>query len=104
MSIWFISQGATLPVLSAQLLGGDGQPLWTDPTGVSAKLVMKRGNTEILNTPIVVAANGYVSYDWAAGGTAAPGEFASYFWVTFPGGTTERIPNPGFDTIHVDAT
>lgn len=47
------------------------------------------------------AANGVVTYDWAAGGNSQPGLYRLEFEVTYGDGTRETFPRAGYAMLEV---
>lgn len=102
MADFTIGQGARRPILYATLTQA-GEPL--DLTGASSVTFRGRlqdGTTVFSGTcTIITAADGEVSYSWAANDTATPGTYIVEFSITWSTGITQTIPTDRVATLLV---
>lgn len=104
-TVFYVKRGDTEPVLQAQLLQGNGEPL--DLSGLTTvKFTMTRrgSSTPKVNLGTCVIDNaplGYVSYPWTAPDVDTIGTYDAEFFVTLASGKTQRVPNHGYDTVIV---
>lgn len=65
---------------------------------------IQRNNQNIINRAATItdAANGKVSYLFAAGETSTVGTFVGEFKVTYSDGSVETFPNSGFIDIKIE--
>lgn len=106
MSTFVIKRGDTLPYITATLLEGVAD---VDLTGATVNFVMKRAATGcapaiVLRKPVLVlnALTGSVRYEWAAGDTAAAGQYRGEFEISI-GGRVVTHPTTGFIPITIVA-
>lgn len=101
-----IKRHDTRPTLVRQLLDGNLAPIpLGTATGVSFILSLK---TAAIDDPpkfkkacaIDDAANGIVSYHWAAADTDTPGDYNGEFEIDWGGGQVETVPT----AVYVDVT
>lgn len=97
-----IGQNDRLPILTAQLLNGDGTPIDLASATVVLRMAAEDGTVKINNgsCTIVSAPTGQVSYTWGATDTDTVGDYRSEFIVTV-GGLAFSVPNDGYDTISI---
>src|SRR5678810_810097 len=88
MADFTISAGDLLPVIQAQLVDENGDPV--SLASATVKFHMKQGAlTPKVNAvaTIVDAPTGMVKYDWVTADTDTAGEYDAEFEVTFTAGT-----------------
>lgn len=102
-----IKVGDRLPVLEAQLLDGNGEPVdLTTATTVAFRMRAQGSDTPLFTTNCVIIspADGQVEYRWAAGNTATAGPYDGEFVVTWNDTRVQTIPNAGSIKVRVVAT
>lgn len=91
-------QGDTLPALTKQLLDPNGNIINLTGATVVLKTVAGSITTTLAGTVMITnAANGTISYAWAAADTTTPGSYQLWYVVTASGGGKEHSVGP--DTL-----
>lgn len=97
MADFELAEGDTTPALTATLNA--------DLTGATVKLVLKNADatSEYLNKTATIssAADGKVSYTWAAADTSVPGDYVGEWQVTFSDSTVKFYPTEGYFTVSI---
>lgn len=104
MTDLWIKRGDTSPVLTGQLLDGDGRPVPLTGATVALKARNRAGVT-VIDAAMTVddAATAQVRYAWVPANTATQAELEGEVEVTFADSTVQTWPTPGFLAIHVVA-
>lgn len=101
---FYIKQNDTRPIITATLIDGDGSTVNLDGATVSFKMRVV-GNTSAVSlagtSAVSDAANGKVTYTWAAADTATVGEYEGEFQVTYSGGGIQTFPNNKYIEIEI---
>jgi hypothetical protein len=93
-----MKRGDTAPAFRAQLLDG------TTPvnlTGATAKLIVRRGTTVVINSAVTIEAgsDGWVSYAWQTADTAVADSHNGEVQVTWGNGTVQTFPASGYFSL-----
>lgn len=87
-----IKQNDTLPLLEAQLLDTNGNPLNLDLCSVKFHMATNRGILKIKrDATIVDIENGKVKYEWQEEDTSTVGTFKCEFEINMPDGKTITV-------------
>lgn len=98
-----LKRGDTLPVLQAQLLDSEGNPVnLTTAEQVRFLMIDRKGNP-VVDAPafIVNAEEGFVQFFWRPEDTSQVGSFNAEFEVTFDDGSILTFPNDRYFTIQI---
>lgn len=100
---FYIEQGDTSPVITAQLTDDDDVPVAIDGASVTFVVSEPRGGDTILHEDanIVDAEEGFVRYTWSEGDVSDFGRFRLEFIVTYKDGARETFPNVGYHNLYV---
>lgn len=108
---WEIKHHDTAPDYVAALtddVGAANTPPIDLTSATSVDFIMRSADVPDTDTPkvkaactIVDAANGIVSYHWGASDTDTVGDFNIEFEIAWSDGTTQTVPNDGYNTITV---
>lgn len=90
-----IVEGATLPVLKAQLIDDITKVPIADITGATVTFPLTNAAGETINPPVVITSGpeARVEVQWASGDTDKPGDFRGRFSVVYPDTSVLLIPN-----------
>lgn len=94
-----LKSGDRWPPLVTTLEDGGGPLNLTTAVGVTMRMASPTVSKTGLVCTITDAANGVVSYAWAAGDTSAPGTYKAEFVVDFGSGKIQTAPNDGWKEI-----
>lgn len=103
---FWIGQGNELPTLRATLQDTDGTliPLNTTPPPVVRLVLRQQGYPEPIFDGTVLITDplgSKVEYVWLAGDTLLPGHYFGYWQVSYPDGSSLRVPNDRFMDIAI---
>ena len=108
-----IKQSATLPVISTQLVGPDGNPLNLTGTTITFRMKLHNSNATLISglasivtgnanlPPGSTLPNAY--YQWVAGNTATVGLYDVEWQVDYGGGLLMILPGKGYNAVRVSA-
>ena len=102
MATYTIKQNDNYPDLQLTLSDKNGPINLTSATAV--KLILKFGTTSVVGAMTKTdAANGVVTYTWAAGSTAVAGTYKGEVEITWATGKIETVPNDGYFEVIIMA-
>jgi hypothetical protein len=102
MADFYIGQDARRPTLVVNLLDAQGNVNLTGASSVTFRMRLQNGTTAVTGTATVTqAAQGEVTYAWAANDTATPGTYIAEWSVTWSTGVTQTFPTDRVFTILV---
>lgn len=104
MSIFYIKEGDSAPLITATLKNPDGSNFsLNDVSGVDIIVAGARGGDNIINdrVDIVDKDEGVVRYRFDSTDTSTYGRYRVEFQVEYDGGVVETFPNDGYHTIMI---
>jgi hypothetical protein len=102
MSKFIIKRNDTAPVMEAQLLGENQEPVGIVGATVVFNMRNSTGGVVISRAAVVVVDDevGIVKYSWVAADTARSGTYQAEFEVTFADGKVETFPKSESPTLN----
>lgn len=100
---FYIEQGDTSPVITAQLTDESDTPVDLEDASVRFVVSEARGGPTVLDevANVISSTDGTVRYTWQEEDTSDFGRFRIEFVVTYKDGAKETFPNVGYHNLYV---
>jgi hypothetical protein len=100
---FYIKQNDTRPIITANLVDGNGAAVNLDGASVAFKMrkVGATAATVDSSATITDATTGKVTYTWIASNTSTVGSYEGEFEVTYAGGGIQTFPNSRYIEIEI---